>query len=83
MDRDIREHLSLAERHVSEGAAHVERQRELVKQLQHDGHDTDEALRLLGHLEELLAMYIQNRDRIQTELAEAERGLTIEFKLPP
>src|SRR5262249_31428811 len=51
MDRSlIEEHLAQANRHVAEGEGHVTKRRELVAQLERDGHDTTEALKLLGHL---------------------------------
>jgi hypothetical protein len=76
MDRNlIMEHLSLAERHVSESTARVERQRELVKQVQQDGHDIDQALKLLSQFEELLAMQIQDRDRMRAWLVQGEQVL--------
>lgn len=43
----IADHLAQAERHVAEGQAHIKRQRELIVELQRDGHDTREAQRLL------------------------------------
>jgi hypothetical protein len=83
MDRNMEvAHLSQAERHVSQGTANVERQRALVKQLELDGHDTEVATKLLRQFEEVLKLHIKDRDRIRAELAESERGLTIDFELP-
>ncbi|HEY7245359.1 MAG TPA: hypothetical protein VH678_15930 [Xanthobacteraceae bacterium] len=64
------DHLAQAERHVVQGEQHVTRQRDLVARLQMDGHDTDEALKLLSQFEELLAVHIADRDRLKAELAE-------------
>jgi len=52
MDRAIQlQHHAEAERHVAEGRAHVARQREIVLQLERDGHDTTEARKLLDTFE--------------------------------
>jgi hypothetical protein len=69
MDRSlIEEHLAQANRHVAEGEGHVTKQRELVAQMERDGHDTTEALKLLGHFEELQELHIADRNRIEEEL---------------
>jgi len=71
MDRQmIIDHLELAERHVSEGAAHVEQQRQLVERLAHEGHYTDRSEAILAQFEDLLAMHIADRDRLQKTLEE-------------
>jgi hypothetical protein len=64
--------LSQAERHVAEGTMHVERQRNLVENLARDGHDTKQAEAPLKQFEELLAMHIQDRDRLLKDLAESK-----------
>lgn len=66
----LEEHLAQAERHVLEGERHVDEQRERVFMLQRDGHDTTEALLLLGQFEELLGLHVQDRDRLIAELAQ-------------
>jgi hypothetical protein len=43
--------------------------RELVTQLERDGHDTALAARLLEEFEEVLTMHIAHRDRLRDELA--------------
>ena len=63
-------HLEQAERHVEQGARHVAEQRERVVVLQRDGHDTTEALLLLGQFEELQTLHVSDRDRLRLELAE-------------
>jgi hypothetical protein len=65
----IADHLAMAERHVAQGEGHVARQRELVAQLERDGHDTDSSLQLLNQFEDLLAIHIADRDRLKAELA--------------
>ncbi len=64
----VREHLTQAERHVAEGERHVARQRELVAQLERDGHDTTAARKSLTQFEELQDMHIADRDRLRREV---------------
>ena len=66
----IREHLALAIRHVEKGEARVSRQRELAAELRRDGHDAHEAEQLLHQFEELQAMFMADRKRIEVELEE-------------
>jgi hypothetical protein len=61
-------HLEMARRHVAEGERHVARQRELVAELERDGHDTAQSRDLLKQFEELLALHVSDRDRIEQEL---------------
>jgi hypothetical protein len=68
----IEEHLALAERHVSEGERHVSRQRELIAQLERDGHDATQAHDLLLQFEELQEMHLADRDRLRDELANSK-----------
>ncbi|HSC19371.1 MAG TPA: hypothetical protein VLC74_10685 [Rhizomicrobium sp.] len=70
----IIDHLRLAETHVAEGEHHVARQRELVAELDRDGHDTSQGRRLLLEFEELQAMHIADRNRLLRELAEDEKN---------
>jgi hypothetical protein len=73
LDREmIMEHLSTADRHVAEGEMHVERQRILVENLARDRHDTKQAEALLKQFEEVLALHMQDRDRLLKELAESQ-----------
>ena len=59
MDRAmIQRHLTEAERHVSLGAEHIERQREIITELDRDGHDSDLARQLLRVFEEVEATHI-------------------------
>ena len=67
----IADHLAQAERHVAEGQAHIKRQRELIVELQRDGHDTREAQRLLDTFIALEAAHTADRDRLRGELAKA------------
>jgi hypothetical protein len=70
MDRQmLLEHLAMANKHVETGERHVRRQRELIAELERDGHDTASARQLLEQFEKLQEMHIADRDRIQRELA--------------
>jgi hypothetical protein len=70
MDRPLVErHLAQAEQRVSEGKRHIANQRELVAELERDGHPTEQACRLLAQFEEIQALYIADRDRVWAELA--------------
>jgi len=67
--RMLLDHLKLARRHVAEGTRRVTWQRELVAGLARDGHDTEESKELLAQFEELLAMHVQDCNRLEQELA--------------
>ena len=62
------EHLELAERQVTDGRLHVQRQRAVIRRLEHSGYDSREAHWLLGTIEGLLRMHVRERDRLR-ELA--------------
>jgi hypothetical protein len=49
-----REHLAEADRHIAQAKAHIARQRELIWQLNQDGHDTELSEGLLQALEHAL-----------------------------
>jgi arginine repressor len=69
MDRAIlQEYLALVERLIAAGERQIARQREIVAQLEHDGHDISEATKLLDQLEQLQALHIADRDRLRKEL---------------
>jgi hypothetical protein len=55
----ILDHLALAKGHVRQGTAHVDRQRQLVKDLAHSGHDITQSKMLQRTFEELLELHIQ------------------------
>jgi hypothetical protein len=67
----ILDHLRLAEGHVSLGQENILRQRQIVAELERDGHDPIDAGKLLAQFEELQAMHVADRDRLIGELAEA------------
>jgi hypothetical protein len=69
MDRQqTMEHLALAEEHVRVGAKNVARQREMIAELERDGHDTTQARSLLAHFEQVQAMHVADRERLLREL---------------
>ena len=73
VDRVVaRQHLQLANKHVSEGRLRVEAQRALVARLERDGHDTLKAKTLLEQFQTTLALQVESRDRIVQELGESE-----------
>jgi hypothetical protein len=69
MDQMKLDHLAQARRHVAIGERHIARQRELVIELERDGHDASSAKQLLVQFEELQALHIADRDRLEQELA--------------
>lgn len=71
----IADHLKQAERHVADGARHVERQREIVAELEADGHGAAarQAAALLVQFEEVQALLVADRDRLIKELAEKSK----------
>ena len=68
----LKDHLALANRHVASGNRGVARQKQLIEELETDGHDTREALSLLARFEDLLALHLTDRDRLFDELKSAE-----------
>jgi hypothetical protein len=71
MERELlKQHLVLAEKHIAEGIAHVERQRQIVEGLERDGQDVGRSADLLALFEETLRTHIDERDRLVAELAE-------------
>jgi len=71
MDRVGLEHfLAAAERHLAEAECQLANQREHVAQLERDGLDTAEPMRLLIELEELQGMHVAE-SRAAAEKTEA------------
>ena len=62
----------MAERHIDEGMAHVERQRRVVEGMKRGGHEVNESLWLLGLFEDSLATHLEHRDRLLAQLAAAD-----------
>jgi len=73
----LEDHLAAAERHLAEAEWQATNQRELVAELEHDGHDIVEPARLLAELEEVLAAHVADCDRLRKELGlESTFGLS-------
>jgi len=68
--RYLERDLTLAERHVAEGAEKILRQRRTVERLAADGHNTDMARQILKTFEDLQATLVAQRDLVLRELAE-------------
>jgi len=76
MDRDILERqLTKAEEQVVIAAQNVARQRELVAQLERDGHDASQAQKMLEQFLKQQALHIADRDRLIKELSELPPSL--------
>jgi hypothetical protein len=67
----IERHLALAEGHAIRGEGHIARQREIVAEMERDGHvDAAETAReLLATFEETQKSHVEDRDRLRAELA--------------
>jgi hypothetical protein len=58
----LAQHLAEAEEHVVSGRRAIIRQRELILDLERDGHEAAEARRLLATFEEVLKLHMADRD---------------------
>ena len=58
----LAQHLAEAEEHVVSGRRAIIRQRELILDLERDGHEAAEARRLLATFEEMLKLNMADRD---------------------
>jgi hypothetical protein len=67
------EHLEQARRRVAEGQRHIALQREIVAEKERDGHDTSTSKQLLDQFEQIYAMYVAERDRLEEELVETSK----------
>lgn len=75
MERNmLQEHLRQAERHIALGARHIARQRELVAELERDGHDASTAAQLLSLFEEVQLLHLADRSRMQRALPSSLHG---------
>jgi hypothetical protein len=69
MNRAFLEQLLVqAEQHVALGERHIARQREIVAELERDGHDTTQAKELLAVFLATQATHVVGRDRLMEEL---------------
>jgi hypothetical protein len=60
----LKRRLIQSERHIAENKAHLARQREIIAQLERDGHDSTLSREFLGILEYAQQMYRSHRERI-------------------
>ena len=67
----IERQLEIVERHVALGAARIERQRELIAELEQNGEDAGEARLLLSGFEDLHRLHLAECDRLRRTLADA------------
>jgi hypothetical protein len=67
----LKQQLDLAERHVVDGERHLSRQRELIGELERDGHlaAVERARALLVAMEQSQALHVVSRDRLRERLA--------------
>lgn len=69
MDRGtVLRHLAAADRHVAEGERHIARQRELIAELERNGHASADARGLLATLEDMQTSHVAHQDRLRREL---------------
>jgi hypothetical protein len=69
MDREkIQRLLAQVEEHIERGTAHVERQRTLVERLERDGHNSEQAKRVLETFEDSLHAHMADHQRLLREL---------------
>ena len=64
----LMERLAMAERHVTVGEHHIERQRRVVAERRRQGLDSQGAVELLMRFERMQAMHVAGRDRLRAEL---------------
>jgi hypothetical protein len=74
MDREmLKRHLALSEEHIATAEKNISRQRNLIAQLERDGHDTASARTFLREFEQLQALHIAERERLLSELERVSR----------
>jgi hypothetical protein len=61
----LQEHLAQAEFQVVEGERVIARQRDVVAQLERDGHDSTDAMLLLYQFEEIQYLHVDHRDQLR------------------
>ncbi len=69
MQRAALQHdLAQAERHVARGGRHLARQEAIIAELDRDGHDTTEALKMLATMRATQALHEQDVRRLLKQL---------------
>jgi hypothetical protein len=61
--------LELARKYVAQGGLHIARQKEIIDGLERNGHDTTQAYEILETFETTQRMHIEDRNRLESELA--------------
>ena len=64
----LQANLAQAECHVAEGERHIARQREIVAELERDGHDSTDAMLLLYQFADIQCLHVADRDRLRIVL---------------
>jgi len=64
----LQRHLAQADAHIDTGYRNIARQRDVIAQLERDGHDTALARDTLMQFEQSQALHIADRERILREL---------------
>jgi len=67
------EHLALAEKAVAEGERHIQREEQMISELDRAGHDTREALALLATYRRTQAEHVVHRNLILKSLQQKDR----------
>jgi hypothetical protein len=71
MDREmLKRHLAQGEENIATGDKNIARQRDVIAQLERDGHDTASARSFLREFEQLQAVLTAERERLLSELSE-------------
>jgi hypothetical protein len=71
MDREmLKRHLAQGEENIATGDKNIARQRDVIAELERDGHDTASARTFLRELEQLQVVLIAERERLLSELSE-------------
>jgi len=58
------DHLAMAERHIAQGAAIIDKQKSLILELERDGHDTYQSRALLRQFEDVQQLHVADRTRL-------------------
>jgi hypothetical protein len=75
MDRALAEqHLTLAERLIAQSQSLIVRQRQLIAEIEGNGHDSATARELLRQFQETQAIHVADRDRLLKELGAMARS---------
>jgi hypothetical protein len=76
-------HLEQSKRHIIEGQDLIERQKNILADLERGGHDTTEAKRLLKNFEDIQRLHLADLERVQSELLELDAADGSRKKIQP